>query len=308
MTNIRQLTPELAKRAQKELGEVPERIDADIQQLRDWVLKQPHLNARTDDQFLVAFLRGCKYSVEKAKHKLDSYYAMRGAVPELYKDRFVNDAAIDILRSGVYLPLPKPIAPDGPRIHLARYGVYDSSKYSMSDVIKVRTMLGEIQFREDDNAMIMGFMEVIDFKGIGAAHIFQFNAVLVKKVAVLGDKAWPYRPKGFHFINTPSSCEKVMNIAKSMMSEKIKKRFHMHPNLESLYKHIPKESLPAEYGGSNGTLEDGINTWEKKVLSYKEYFEEEAKYGTNEKLRRGSPVNSESLFGIDGSFRKLDID
>uniref|UniRef100_A0A0A1WVX5 Alpha-tocopherol transfer protein-like n=1 Tax=Zeugodacus cucurbitae TaxID=28588 RepID=A0A0A1WVX5_ZEUCU len=224
MSNIRALTPELAKRAQEELGEVPERIDADIQQLRDWILKQPHLTARTDDQFLVAFLRGCKYSVEKAKHKLDNYYAMRGAVPELYKNRFVNDAAIDILHSGVYLPLPTPIAPDGPRIHISRYGVFDSSKYSMSDIIKVRTMLGDIQFREDDNAMVMGFLEVIDFKGVGPGHIFHFNAVLVKKIAVLGDKAWPYRPKGFHFINVNSSCEKIMSLAKGMMSDKIKKR------------------------------------------------------------------------------------
>lgn len=82
----------------------------------------------------------------------------------------------------------------------------------------------------------------------------------------------------------------------------------MHSNFESLYKHIPQECLPVEYGGSNGTLEDGIKDWENKLLSYKEYFEEEVKYGTNEKLRRGRPVNSESLFGIDGSFRRLNID
>ncbi|XP_067627410.1 alpha-tocopherol transfer protein-like [Eurosta solidaginis] len=308
MSNIRPLTPLLAKRAQEELGEVPERIDADIQQLREWIQKQPHLTARTDDQFLVAFLRGCKYSIEKAKHKLDNYYATRAAVPELYKNRFVNDAAIEILRSGVYLPLPKPVSPDGPRIHIARYGVFDINKYSLSDVLKVRTMLSEIQFREDDNAIVMGFMEVIDFKGLTASHVLHFNVVLVKKLVVLGDKAFPYRPKGLHFINVPSSCEKALNIAKSLLSDKIKQRFHVHSDFESLYKYIPKECLPAECGGSNGTIETGTKEWEKKLLSYKDYFVEEAKYGTNEKLRRGRPVDSESLFGIDGSFRKLDID
>ncbi|XP_018784492.1 PREDICTED: alpha-tocopherol transfer protein-like [Bactrocera latifrons] len=308
MSNIRPLTPELAKRAQEELGEVPDRIDADIEQLREWILKQPHLTARTDDQFLVAFLRGCKYSTEKAKHKLDNYYAMRNVVTELYKDRFVNEAAIDILQSGVFLPLPKSLAPDGPRIHISRYGVFDSSKYSLANVVKVRSMLGDIQFREDDNAIVRGFLEVLDFKGVGPGHIFHFNAALVKKIAVLGDKAWPYRPKGFHFININSSCEKFLNIARNLMSDKIKKRFHVHSNYESLYKHIPKECLPAEYGGSNGTLDDGINEWEKKLLSYKEYFEEEVIYGTNEKLRRGRPIDIESLGGIEGSFRKLDID
>lgn len=85
-------------------------------------------------------------------------------------------------------------------------------------------MLGEIQFREDDNAMVMGFLEVIDLKGVSAGHIFQFDAVLVKKLAVLGDKAWPYRPKGFHFVNAPSGTEKILTLAKSLMSEKIKQR------------------------------------------------------------------------------------
>lgn len=98
-------------------------------------------------------------------------------------------------------------------------------------------MLGDIQFREDDNAMVMGFLEVIDFKGVGPGHIFHFNAVLVKKLAVLGDKAWPYRPKGFHFVNVNSSCEKFLNLAKSLMSDKIKKRVSVEL-LQVIHTHI----------------------------------------------------------------------
>ncbi|KNC21669.1 hypothetical protein FF38_09802 [Lucilia cuprina] len=306
--NLFGMEAKLALKAQEELGEKPERIDDDIKALREWIQKQPHLKARTDDQLLVAFLRGCKYSLEKAKQKIDSFYAMRNAVPELYKNRFVDDKAIAILRQGCLLRLPKPLSEDGPRIHISRYGLYDTDKFSLTEVVKVGTMLGEIQFREDDNAMVMGFLEVIDLKGVAAGHIFQFDAVLVKKLAVLGDKAWPYRPKGFHFVNAPSGTEKLLSIAKSLMSEKIKQRFHIHSKYESLYDYIPQECLPAEYGGSNGTVQDVINTWEKKLLDYKSYFDEEVQYCTNEKLRPGRPVNSESLFGIEGSFRKLDID
>lgn len=126
----------------------------------------------------------------------------------------------------------------GPRIHISRYGLYDTNKYNIADVVKVGTMLGEIQFREDDNAMVNGFVEVIDLKGVGAGHIFQFDAVLVKKLAVLGDKAWPYRPKGFHFVNAPTGTEKILSIAKSLMSEKIKQRVSIENNVSFILKII----------------------------------------------------------------------
>lgn len=44
---LRELSPELAKRAQEELNEDPKRIEQDLQALKDWLVKQPHLNART---------------------------------------------------------------------------------------------------------------------------------------------------------------------------------------------------------------------------------------------------------------------
>src|SRR5690349_19551560 len=74
MINVRPLSPALAALAEKELNETPERLVTDLKALREWIKQSPHLRARTDDQFLSTFLRGCKFSLEKAKQKFDLYY------------------------------------------------------------------------------------------------------------------------------------------------------------------------------------------------------------------------------------------
>lgn len=79
--------------------------------------------------------------------------------------------------------------------------------------------------------------------------------------------------------------------------------------MEALYEHIPKSMLPSEYGGEAGPIQDIVDHWEKKIIEYRDYFlEDEAKYGTEERKRPGKPQNAESLFGTDGSFRKLEVD
>ncbi|EDW30305.1 GL17893 [Drosophila persimilis] len=79
---IRALTPELQQTANEQLHEVPDRLEADLEAFKTWIKQQPHLNSRTDDQFLVAFLRGCKFSLERAKSKLDKYYTLRTKYPD----------------------------------------------------------------------------------------------------------------------------------------------------------------------------------------------------------------------------------
>lgn len=94
MISLRPLAPELAEKAKAEVNEVTARIPEDLAALRAWLSKQPHLNPRTDDQFLVSFLRGCKYSLEKTKEKLDHYYTVKTAIPEFFENRDPTNAKI----------------------------------------------------------------------------------------------------------------------------------------------------------------------------------------------------------------------
>lgn len=101
MTSIREISIELAQVAQNECNEVPERVQGDIEKLRHWIKQTPHLKSRTDDQFLIAFLRGCKYSLEKAKQKLDLFYTVRQLTPEVIKKRDPsNEHIIGMIRQG----------------------------------------------------------------------------------------------------------------------------------------------------------------------------------------------------------------
>lgn len=87
MANVRPLSPSLAALAKLELNETPERLVSDIRALREWIKQSSHLRTRTDDQFLVTFLRGCKFSLEKAKQKFDLYHTVRSFMPEVMMNR-----------------------------------------------------------------------------------------------------------------------------------------------------------------------------------------------------------------------------
>lgn len=101
MTNVRPLSPALAALAEKELNETPERLVTDLKSLKEWIKQSPHLRVRTDDQFLVTFLRGCKFSLEKAKQKFDLYYTVRSYMPEVMLNRDpLDDHLQSIIRLG----------------------------------------------------------------------------------------------------------------------------------------------------------------------------------------------------------------
>lgn len=78
-------------------------------------------------------------------------------------------------------------------------------------------------------------------------------------------------------------------------------------NPDDLKKYIPSEFLPEDYGGKLSCLEDLQADWIKCLVDEREFLE---------KLGETRPTGSipaefqsaEDEFGVEGSFRKLNID
>lgn len=142
--NIRPLSKELQKVALDELNEVPERLEEDIRVIRKWISQISHIKSRDDDQFIVCFLRGCKFSLEKAKQKIEQFYTARTLTPEFFANRDVNDKTLqEIMDNGFILPLPVDESSSEPRVILTRLGHFDPNKFTFLDVMKVSYLMAD---------------------------------------------------------------------------------------------------------------------------------------------------------------------
>ena len=90
-----------------------------------------------DDDHLVKFLRGCKFSLERTKEKLDLYNACKFNVPNFFENWDVESPVFQkFLEWGYYLPLPG-YDKHGRQVILMRTGQLVPSKTNLEEVMKV---------------------------------------------------------------------------------------------------------------------------------------------------------------------------
>ncbi|CAK1549782.1 unnamed protein product [Leptosia nina] len=282
---IRKLHPLLAAKAREELNEDPLYIDEYLSSLREWISTQPHLRVRTDDQWLVTFLRGCKYNLEKTKAKLDLYYTLRTVAPEVYCLRYSDPKIYGLLETGAVLTMPKTKGPAEPRVILLRPGWYNPSEFTFMELMAVMIFQHQICYMEDDNMTVAGMINVVDLKGTSVAHVRQALFQIRKLIRITQDAA-PTRMKGIHILNTMMLFESCYNLVKHLLSEKIRSRLQIHnKNYEQFYRSVPREVLTVEYGGQGGTTREIIDYWKRKFAQYEAWFREDFQYKSDELKR-----------------------
>ncbi|KAM7344537.1 alpha-tocopherol transfer protein-like isoform 2-T2 [Cochliomyia hominivorax] len=287
---IRSLTEDLQKLANEKLNENEKDIENELKIFREWISQQAYLKSRTDDQFLIAFLRNCKYDLSQAQQKLINYYEGPQNNPDLLKRPKMEDERFrKLLKNGVVVNLPVPLRPLGPRVLLVRNGAFDPKEFTFAEVTQFRQLMQDILFLNDDIAVLSGIIYILDFGEVTASHYLQVSPSALKKVSQYLEEGVPLNLISNHFINTASGFASLYNLAKRFMPAKTQNKMFVYgANLEELYKIIPQDLLPQEYGGKAGNLQDLIDQWEQKVLSHLEYFKDNEKYRIDESLREKS--------------------
>ena len=104
----------------------------------------------------------------------------------------------------------------------------------------------------------------MDEEGVSWSQLTAWTPSEVSKAFNCCERALPMRHQEIHFLKLPWAMTLVFQFAKSLLSEKIRKRFKTHSGLESLHKCMDKCVLPAEYGGTT-PIKDCISQWKQEL-------------------------------------------
>ncbi|XP_014219813.1 alpha-tocopherol transfer protein-like [Copidosoma floridanum] len=304
-------TVELQRRIDEEMAPDPEARKRDVAALREWLSKQPHLPKHMDDKRLEHFLFSCKNSLERCKMRLEIYFSARTALPEFFSDRDPMGRDIqDCCDNVEYLVCPK-MTDDGHRVTILRLKETDIDKFSLVAVSKRITMILDLRLLEEPN---LSNVMVIDLKGFTAAHFAKCVPAQpsVKKAMLAIQNAMPFRLHSVHYLHSPSFVSNVINLFYPLLKKKLTEKFFVHTGGgEDLSKFMNRDILPNEYGGKAGSFQELNEAWRLKLEKHRDWFLRDEKISRTDESKRlpnSKCLINDELAGLQGSFRKLNID
>ncbi|XP_047996014.1 alpha-tocopherol transfer protein-like [Leguminivora glycinivorella] len=252
--------------SRRNCGENPGTRDAAIEELRRLIKEKGECRPRrTDDAYLLRFLR-CRRFIPALAHRLMVRYEdFRSKNPELYDcDAFGLQRVKDVFSCTF------PDNPDNGRITIMRLGKWDMDNTPAEDLIRCALLLDEICAMQP-RLQILGVTIVIDLKGLGLRHLRYLNLKTAGQFASLLGVAFPLLLQGLHIINYNWLFNSILPMFKQFIPQAGWERIHFHSNLESLHKHIHPKYLPPEYGGHSKYLVT-CEEWLSKIEKYKDDF------------------------------------
>uniref|UniRef100_A0A8B9FHU4 Clavesin-2 n=1 Tax=Amazona collaria TaxID=241587 RepID=A0A8B9FHU4_9PSIT len=268
------LSPETLEKARLELNENPDTLHQDIQEVRDMVITRPDIGfLRTDDAFILRFLRARKFQHFEAFRLLAQYFEYRQQNLDMFKSFKATDPGIkQALKDGFpgglanldhygrtlrIFPCPCPILTTSPlNIH----------RYTLVDILRAILLSLEAMI-EDPELQVNGFVLIIDWSNFTFKQASKLTPSMLR-LAIEGlQDSFPARFGGIHFVNQPWYIHALYTVIRPFLKEKTRKRIFLHGNnLNSLHQLIHPEILPSEFGGMLPPYDMG--TWARTLLDH----------------------------------------
>ncbi|KAJ3665876.1 hypothetical protein Zmor_001341 [Zophobas morio] len=275
----------------------------DVKMLQKWLQKQPHLPQLLESQVII-ILHSCYYSIEAAKTAIDKYFTRKTLYPHIF-----HCPSEDTLRNTASLVMSKVLpkkTPEGNTVFLTRMLDYKVENYNFLNLIVVVNCVLTAHLHR--HGFVDGLVAVLDFKGGSLGHVARVNLPVLKQSILHLQEGSAVRVKQMHIVNVPSFIDKVMALLKPLMNAKLFEMFQLHPSIETLYKYVPKECLPEDYGGELPSCKSMTGETIEELLENIDLLRWHDSQRVDETKRVGGTSSLKSGFGMEGSFKKLEID
>lgn len=254
-----------------------------LEALKSWLETEAPFLSRTDDAFVVMFLFACEFDMEFTKKTIAKYYECRRRIRKWWSSRYPDDDNMQAVYKRKLSVILKDKSPDQTTVFLTMLSRVGPNEGNFDDYFKTSTTIFDIGVRRT-NAIRHGVKWIIDCSNyklwftlrllspINADH-FVFSFLL----------GAPTRIRHVLVLNAPTIICAFYKLMQPFLSQELKDKIVFIGNdWSDIFKYIPHELVPEEYGGSGGPLSYHDDEFLKELETYKEYIVEDNKYGYQE--------------------------
>ncbi|XP_059062234.1 clavesin-1-like [Achroia grisella] len=257
--------PESVEEARILCDEEPATRQRNIEELRRMIYERGECTPpRTDDSFLLRFLRARRSVPARAHRLMVRYCNFREQNPHLWRDQdWFSYTRMGNVYEGVLFDRP-----DVGRLIICRLGLWDPDQISAEDLVSACLLLLEVGIMQP-KLQVLGGTALVDCEGITMKHVRHISpSIALQAINVMGF-AFPLHQRGVHVINCSRVFETLFHFFKRLApADDLWKRVHFHGyNLNSLHRFIHPDCLPKRYGGLRDEV--SLELWLTKIKQYK---------------------------------------
>jgi len=274
---LEELDEKYLERAAKELRECEENVKEGTEKLLQLLAEETNLVLPLEEEgYLTKFLRPCKYYPESTFRLIKRYYNFIARNPK-YAANLLPSEVHDIFCNNIIEFLP--LRMNGSRVMIIDIANWDVDKVPVAMLCKAIIMSIEIAMIEP-RTQVGGCHVILDVKGLTLRHVMQFTPSLAKMILDFIQECTAIRLKAIHIVNQPYIFNMAYAIFRPFIGQKLKQRLHFHgKNWNEMKKIIPKELLPARFGGELKIPRVPGELLVKLLKYYEDQFERLSHYG-----------------------------
>ncbi|XP_047023637.1 alpha-tocopherol transfer protein-like [Helicoverpa zea] len=273
----------------------------DVRKLIEWLSEQAHLPHQhiTELDVILAY-HSCACDVDVTKRVIDVNYTLKTLFP-FYQDRKIDDRLELAFETWLIYPMKTTTKRGFWPIYCELLDA-DPKKFDYGDVIKAFFMVMDLWQYEEGT--VPGVAIIVNLDRVSLGHISRINLTVAQQFFYFLQEAMFVCLKEFHFINAPVFVDKLLSMVKPFMKDELLDILKVHQaDTNTLEEFITTQDLFKE---NKKNLKDEICN---KLQANHKFFEEEALKRVDETKRPGGPKSLSTFFpGLEGSFKKLEID
>ncbi|KAK9878597.1 hypothetical protein WA026_022858 [Henosepilachna vigintioctopunctata] len=281
-----ELKPETKEIARKELRETPDVVREAVKELRDLLKEEKDLLVPIDnDDWLIRFLRPCKFYPESAFELIKRYYNFK-VKHAVHYDGLIPSKESNIFNANILTVFPNRDQ-EGRRILVIELGTkWDTKKVTLDEVFKGCVLFLELAMLEQES-QVCGAVVIFDMDGLSLSQTTKFTPAFAKRIVDWLQESVPLRIKNIHIVNQPYIFKMVFALFKPFLKEKLRNRIIFHgTDRQSLHKYLDPEVLPECYGGTRTIPRVNGDQWLQLLVKCDKEYAAINSYGYNKKQEK----------------------